>query len=235
MYLPFVCRTESGVQLPVHTLEFDVGVTGPTEAVVSLVAALTNAFSQISSSQLQAASDDSSGASREARRVRAVAMAEFKPLHLVGKALSHFVGAYLTLYRSCRKTSSQMFRDAQTVGKQQERRPRRDAHMEKPRPTVEETVQKLRAGGSLGCHLPLVILKPRFVVHKVPPHAERGKATASKHLHVEVLPVISDIEGEGGGQKRYRGPRARRFTEDAGARQQHPSIRDGGIPIILFR
>lgn len=211
-----------------------MGVTGPYEAFVSVVAALTNAFSQVSSSQLQAVSGWSSMASREGRKVKAVAMAEFKPLHLVGKALSHFVGAHMAKYRACRKASSRVATKARntTNGAKRKRRTETDTNQEEP--SLEEIVARLRGEGAPGCHLPMVILKPRFAVYKKSP----GKARSSKQLHVEVLPVINDTETEGGGKARlYKGPRARQYPPETPAtpRPSFSSLDDAGIPIILFR
>ncbi|XP_026190759.1 uncharacterized protein LOC34618565 [Cyclospora cayetanensis] len=229
--------TETGVQVPVHTLEFDVGVSGTIEDVLSLMASLTSAASHVSSSQLQAAAEEEGDATGEARRVRTVSMNAFKPLLLLGKALSHFIGAHLTVYRTCRGTSGVSgSSEAQSgsEGTPTHSHGGKDTQS-KQKAFLDEAMQQISVDGAVGCHLPLIFLKPRFVVHKTSPQEEKGSGAGSKKLHVEVLPVLHGTGKDEASVRKYTGPRARFFAQEAMQQHAAKSTIAEGFPVILFR
>ncbi|CDJ42819.1 hypothetical protein, conserved [Eimeria tenella] len=238
---------DSGVEVPVYTLEFDIGVEGDHESVLALVASLTTAASRVSSSQLQAAAEESSDSSKgEARRVRWVSLGAFKPLHAVGKALSRFVLAHVLQYRACKQQQQQ--REEAGADSDKARSPRLAAQLQQqPRTALrlQQLQQQLAAVGLSGCHLPLLILKPRYVVQR---HRRQdsskskskqqtgGQARSNQELNVQILPLLPHAETmEKNKKQKYTGPTARPLQYDSAQMQVLKPPMSQGFPVILFR
>lgn len=238
---------DSGVEVPVYTLEFDIGVEGDHESVLALVASLTTAASRVSSSQLQAAAEESSDSSKgEARRVRWVSLGAFKPLHAVGKALSRFVLAHVLQYRACKQQQQQ--REEAGADSDKARSPRLAAQLQQqPRTALrlQQLQQQLAAVGLSGCHLPLLILKPRYVVQR---HRRQdssksknkqqtgSQARSSQELKVQILPLLPQTETmEKNKKQKYTGPTARPLQYDSAQLQILKLPMSQGFPVILFR
>lgn len=239
-------RTENGMTVPLYSLEFDVEVEGSHADTMKMVAALTSAYSRVSQSQLGILSEDLEGKSYEGRTVGAVAQPEISMLTTVGQELGKFIGAFLFQFQNCRANRKLRSYASHGTGSSLEY-PQSDLKQFH----VESVLNAMRTDGSVPCHLPLLILKPRFVVHKRHPvavHRHRLWDFFRRNIFrsrsrfgpsIKVLPVISEDHANNWGDRKnggaYVGARARRVPQwilDVYSQHEDQTL---GIPVIMFR
>ena len=228
-----------------YTLEFDVEVEGDENAVLLFTASLHRAAAEVSSSQLQAAAaaaEETAGhSSTEGGRLRAVSLDAFKPLHAVGRSLSPFIGAHLSRYRVCRQQQDK--REAAEIESERQKAQRRAAaaspsaqqqQQQQQDIPLSQLQQQLHATGITACHLPLIILKPRFVVHKLINNKNKKKPFwgSASPPQVHILPVIKTNKTK---KNNYSGRTARSLDTKSSNLQIFKQPNLEGFPVILFR
>lgn len=233
--------------VPLFTLEFDVEVDGSHEDTVRMVAALSSAYSRVAQSQLAFLSEDLEGRSHEVRTVNGVAQSEISLLITVGQELGKFIEVFLFQFYNCKATRKLRPNASHESGlSSNPEYPQGDLkHF-----NLESVLNAMRTDGSVPCHLPLLILKPRFVVHKRHPVAVRRhrlwqifrsiffRPRSRFGPSVRVLPVISEEQCRFSGNRdsggAYVGARARKVPHwilEARNDDDHAL----GIPVIMFR